>query len=178
MGYRTLSVAEWGDRILLLIQKAVISTGTLSEVERGSGETPAFVLTPTPGPYTLQAAIAACHARAATPEATDWPRIATLYATLAQTTPSPIIELNRAVAVSMAHGPQAGLDIVDTLTNEPTLKNYHLLPSVRGDLLVKLNRPNEARTEFERAATLTRNARERDLLLKRANDCAESIHSK
>jgi RNA polymerase sigma factor (sigma-70 family) len=127
---------------------------------------------PTPGPYTLQAAIAACHARAATPEATDWPRIAALYATLAETTPSPIIELNRAVAVSMAHGPQAGLDIVDTLTNEPTLKNYHLLPSVRGDLLVKLNRPTEARTEFERAATLTRNARERDLLLKRAKDCA------
>jgi predicted RNA polymerase sigma factor len=126
----------------------------------------------TPGPYTLQAAIAACHARAATPEATDWPRIATLYVTLAQTTPSPIIELNRAVAVSMAQGPQAGLDIVDTLTNEPTLKTYHLLPSVRGDLLVKLNRPTEARTEFERAATLTRNARERDLLLKRAKDCS------
>ena len=125
-----------------------------------------------PGPYTLQAAIAACHARAATPDATDWPRIAALYATLAETTPSPIIELNRAVAVSMAQGPQAGLDIVDTLTNEPTLKNYHLLPSVRGDLLVKLNRPTEARTEFTRAATLTRNARERDLLLKRAKDCA------
>jgi RNA polymerase sigma factor (sigma-70 family) len=124
------------------------------------------------GPYTLQAAIAACHARAATPEATDWSRIAGLYNTLAQTTPSPIIELNRAVAVSMAEGPQAGLEIVDTLTNEPTLKTYHLLPSVRGDLLVKLNRHSEARTEFERAARLTRNTRERDLLLKRANDCA------
>jgi predicted RNA polymerase sigma factor len=129
--------------------------------------------TPNQGPYTLQAAIAACHARAATPEATDWPRIATLYTTLAQTTPSPIIELNRAVAVSMAQGPQAGLDIVDTLTNEPTLKNYHLLPSVRGDLLKKLNRHNEARTEFERAATLTRNTRERDLLIKRAKACAQ-----
>jgi RNA polymerase sigma factor (sigma-70 family) len=126
----------------------------------------------TPGPYTLQAAIAACHARATTPEATDWARIAALYATLAETTPSPIIELNRAVAVSMAEGPQAGLDIVDTLTNEPSLKNYHLLPSVRGDLLTKLNRHPEARTEFERAATLTRNTRERDLLLKRAEDCS------
>jgi predicted RNA polymerase sigma factor len=129
---------------------------------------------PTPGPYTLQAAIAACHARAATPEATDWPRIAALYATLAQTTPSPIIELNRAVAVSMAQGPQAGLDIVDTLTNEPSLKNYHLLPSVRGDLLTKLNRHKEAHTEFTRAASLTRNTRERDLLLNRAHACAKS----
>jgi RNA polymerase sigma factor (sigma-70 family) len=121
-----------------------------------------------PGPYTLQAAIAACHARAATPEATDWSRIAALYATLAKATPSPIIELNRAVAVAMAQGPQAGLDIVDTLTNEPSLKNYHLLPSVRGDLLTKLNRHNEARLEFTRAATLTRNTRERNLLLNRA----------
>jgi RNA polymerase sigma factor (sigma-70 family) len=128
-----------------------------------------------PGPYTLQAAIAACHARAATPEATDWPRMATLYETLTQRTPSPIIELNRAVAVSMAQGPQVGLDIVDTLTNEPSLKNYHLLPSVRGDLLTKLNRHTEARTEFERAASLTRNARERDLLLKRAKDCAQPL---
>jgi predicted RNA polymerase sigma factor len=124
------------------------------------------------GPYTLQAAIAACHARATTPEATDWPRIAALYGTLAQTTPSPIIELNRAVAISMAQGPQAGLDIVDTLANEPSLKNYHLLPSVRGDLLTKLNRYAEARIEFERAAALTRNGRERDLLLNRARACA------
>jgi RNA polymerase sigma factor (sigma-70 family) len=123
------------------------------------------------GPYTLQAAIAACHARAATHEATDWPRIAALYATLAQTTPSPIIELNRAVAVSMAEGPQAGLNLVDQLTNEPSLKNYHLLPSVRGDLLTKLNRHNEASAEFERAATLTRNTRERDLLRRRAQAC-------
>jgi RNA polymerase sigma factor (sigma-70 family) len=128
-----------------------------------------------PGPYTLQAAIAACHARAATPEATDWPRIAALYQTLTQLTPSPIIELNRAVAVSMAQGPQAGLNIVDALTNEPSLKNYHLLPSVRGDLLTKLNRHNEARLEFTRAATLTRNTRERDLLLKRTRDCAQSL---
>ena len=128
-----------------------------------------------PGPYTLQAAIAACHARAATPEATDWPRMAALYATLARLTPSSIIELNRAVAVSMASGPQAGLDIVDTLINEPSLKNYHLLPSVRGDLLTKLNRHNEARLEFTRAATLTRNARERDLLLQRAKDCDQPL---
>jgi RNA polymerase sigma factor (sigma-70 family) len=152
-------------------KKVVISTGA-----QRSGETLAFLSSPTsnpkPGPYTLQAAIAACHARAATPDATDWQRIADLYATLAQTTPSPIIELNRAVAVSLAQSPQAGLDIVDTLTNEPSLKNYHLLPSVRGDLLVKLNRHPEARIEFERAATLTRNTRERDLLLKRARDCA------
>jgi RNA polymerase sigma factor (sigma-70 family) len=124
-----------------------------------------------PGPYTLQAAIAACHARAATPEATDWPHIAALYATLTRTTPSPIIELNRAVAVSMAQGPQAGLDIVDTLANEPSLRNYHLLPSVRGDLLTKLNRRTEAQAEFTRAATLTRNTRERNLLLKRAQSC-------
>ncbi|HWW97200.1 MAG TPA: RNA polymerase sigma factor [Edaphobacter sp.] len=128
-----------------------------------------------PGPYTLQAAIAACHARAATPEATDWPRIAAFYETLTRLTPSPIIELNRAVAVAMAQGPQAGLDIVDQLTNESSLRAYHLLPSVRGDLLTKLNRHAEARTEFERAATLTRNARERDLLLKRAKDCADPL---
>jgi RNA polymerase sigma factor (sigma-70 family) len=128
-----------------------------------------------PGSYTLQAAIAACHARAVTPEATDWSRIATLYETLTRRTPSPIIELNRAVAISMAQGPQAGLDIVDTLTNEPSLKNYHLLPSVRGDLLTKLNRHNEARLEFTRAATLTRNTRERDLLLQRAKDCDQPL---
>jgi RNA polymerase sigma factor (sigma-70 family) len=152
--------------------KDVISTGAQRSGEiRFSTASP----TPNPGPYTLQAAIAACHARAVTPEATDWTRIAALYETLAQTTPSPIIELNRAVAVAMASGPQAGLDIVDQLTSEPSLKNYHLLPSVRGDLLTKLNRHNEARTEFERAAALTRNARERDLLLKRAQDCAQPL---
>jgi RNA polymerase sigma factor (sigma-70 family) len=120
------------------------------------------------GPYALQAAIAACHARAHAPEETDWRRIAEIYATLAQVTPSPVVELNRAVALSMAYGPAAGLELVDMLTSEPALKHYHLLPSVRGDLLAKLGRFDEARAEFERAATLTRNARERDLLLQRA----------
>jgi RNA polymerase sigma factor (sigma-70 family) len=120
------------------------------------------------GPYALQAAIAACHARARTPEETDWARIAALYDALAQLAPSPIVELNRAVAVSMAYGPAAGLEIVDALTSEPSLKNYHLLPSVRGDLLAKLDRFDEAGAEFERAAALTRNVRERELLLERA----------
>ena len=121
-----------------------------------------------PGPYLLQAAIAACHARARTPEETDWVRIAALYQALALRTPSPVVELNRAVAVGMAYGPAQALPIVDALTAEPALANYHLLPAVRGDLLVKLGRRAEARTEFERAATLTRNARERTLLLDRA----------
>ncbi len=121
------------------------------------------------GPYALQAAIAACHARARTPEETDWARIAELYQTLAQLTPNPVIELNRAVAIGMAFGPAAGLALVDTLTSEPSLKNYHLLPSVRGDLLAKLGREDEARSEFERAASLTHNARERNLLLARAS---------
>jgi RNA polymerase sigma factor (sigma-70 family) len=120
------------------------------------------------GPYLLQAAIAACHARAATPGDTDWARIAALYQALAVIAPSPVVELNRAVAVGMAYGPQAGLDLVDRLVDETTLKDYHLLPSVRGDLLKKLGRIEEARVEFERAAALTRNARERELLLKRA----------
>src|SRR5258706_14868162 len=124
------------------------------------------------GPYALQAAIAACHARARTAEATDWSRIAVLYYALAQRTPSPVVELNRAVAVAMAFGPQAGLDLVDALTSEPSLEGYHLLPSVRGDLLTKLGRFEEARTELERAASLTRNARERTLLLERAAACA------
>jgi RNA polymerase sigma factor (sigma-70 family) len=124
------------------------------------------------GPYALQAAIAACHARARTPEETDWTRIVALYDGLAQLTPSPVVELNRAVAVGMAFGPAAGLEIADTLTSEPSLKTYHLLPSVRGDLLFKLGRFGEARTEFERAASLTRNARERALLLERAAACA------
>jgi RNA polymerase sigma factor (sigma-70 family) len=123
------------------------------------------------GPYALQAAIAACHARARTPEETDWSRIAALYASLARINPSPIVELNRAVAVAMAFGPAAGLAIVDALTSEPSLKAYHLLPSVRGDFLFKLGRADEARAEFERAAALTRNARERDLLLARAAAC-------
>jgi RNA polymerase sigma factor (sigma-70 family) len=120
------------------------------------------------GPYTLQAAIAACHARARASWQTDWPRIAALYAALAQIAPSPVVELNRAVAVGMALGPEAGLAIVDPLLAEPSLKNYHLLPSVRGDLLAKLVRRAEARSEFERAAAMTKNARERNLLLERA----------
>jgi RNA polymerase sigma-70 factor (ECF subfamily) len=124
------------------------------------------------GPYALQAAIAAFHARARTAAATDWTRIAALYAALAQLAPSPVVELNRAVAVAMALGPAAGLEIVDALTGEPALASYHLLPSVRGDLLAKLGRLEEARAELERAASLTRNARERELLLGRAAACA------
>jgi RNA polymerase sigma-70 factor (ECF subfamily) len=120
------------------------------------------------GPYALQAAIAACHARAHTPEETDWARIVGLYGALAQVTPSPIVELNRAVALAMRFGPAAGLELVDELTQETALKGYHLLPAVRGDLLEKLGRADEARAEFERAASLTRNARERALLLERA----------
>ena len=120
------------------------------------------------GPYALQAAIAACHARARAAYQTDWPRIAALYDALSRTMPSPVVELNRAVAISMAFGPEAGLTIVDALVDEPSLKNYHLLPSVRGDLLAKLGRRDEARVEFERAASLTRNTRERELLRARA----------
>src|SRR6266436_5869901 len=125
------------------------------------------------GPYTLQAAIAACHARARTAEETDWTRIVALYDALAQLTPSPIVELNRAVALAMASGPAAGLELVDALTAEPSLQAYHLLPSVRGDLLAKIGRTDEARAEFERAAALTRNTRERELLLNRARTCVE-----
>jgi predicted RNA polymerase sigma factor len=125
-------------------------------------------LAQSPGGYTLQAAIAACHARARVADETDWRRIAALYAELAAVVPSPVVELNRAVAVGMAQGPAAGLEIVDTLISEPALRSYHLLPTVRGDLLAKLGRGDEARAEFERAATLTRNTRERDLLLERA----------
>jgi RNA polymerase sigma-70 factor (ECF subfamily) len=123
------------------------------------------------GPYALQAAIAACHARARVADETDWPRIAALYGVLAGVTPSPIVELNRAVAVAMANGPADGLAIVDALVGEPSLQNYHLLPSVRGDFLAKLGRNAEARDEFERAASLTRNERERALLLSRAAAC-------
>ena len=123
------------------------------------------------GPYGLQASIAACHARAHAAEETDWARIVALYDALAQLAPSPIVELNRSVAVSMAYGPAAGLPLVDALASEPSLKAYHLLPSVRGDLLAKLGRAEEARAEFERAASLTRNARERELLLARAATC-------
>ena len=156
-----------GEPILLLDQdrsgwdQLLIRRG-LAALER------AAKLTASPGPYALQAAIAACHARANVPEATDWPRIVDLYTELARLTPSPIVELNRAVAVAMASGPGAGLELIDALASEPSLKSYHLLPSVRGDFLFKLNRFNEARAEFERAAALARNARERDLLLARA----------
>src|SRR5437899_6808830 len=124
------------------------------------------------GPYALQAAIAACHARARTPQETAWPRIAMLYDSLAQLTPSPVVELNRAVAVAMAFGPAEGLKLVDALTSSGSLENYHLLPSVRGDFLFKLGRFDEARAEFERAASLTPNARERELLFERAAGCS------
>jgi RNA polymerase sigma factor (sigma-70 family) len=159
-----------GEPILLLEQnralwdRLLISRG-LAALER------AEQLGGTRGPYTVQAAIAACHARALTPEDTDWVRIAALYKALSHLTPSPVVELNRAVAISMAFGPEPALDLVDELAAEPTLRQYHLLPSVRGDLLVKLNRRAEARAEFERAATLTRNTRERELLLNRAAEC-------
>ena len=127
------------------------------------------------GPYALQAAIAACHARARTAEETDWAGMAALYDALAQLAPSPVVELNRAVAVAMAFGPAAGLEIVDGLLAEPSLKAYHLLPSVRGDLLFKLGRFGEAQAEFARGAALTRNARERELLLRRARECGEKL---
>lgn len=124
------------------------------------------------GPYSVQAAIAACHARAIRYEDTDWTAIAVLYGRLMTLTPSPVVELNRAVAVSMSESPAAGLKLVDALADGPALKGYHLLPSVRGDLLERLGRGEEARTEFERAASLTRNARERGLLLERASRAA------
>jgi RNA polymerase sigma factor (sigma-70 family) len=127
------------------------------------------------GPYALQAAIAACHARAHAAEETDWARIASLYQALADVAPSPVVELNRAVAIGMAFGPAAGLELVDALISEPSLKAYHLLPSVRGDLLAKLGRHDEARVEFKRAASLTRNARERELLLERAGEVTRSV---
>ena len=166
-------VGPGGEAILLLEQdrarwdRLLISRG-LAALER------AQKIDKLGGAYALQAAIAACHARAATAAETDWARIATLYGTLVEQVPSPVVELNRAVAVAMASGPAAGLEIVDALGSEPSLKNYHLLPSVRGDLLAKLGRNEEARPEFERAAALTRNTRERELLLKRAGDCANA----
>ena len=169
-------VDESGEPILLLEQdrgqwdQLLIRRG-LAALER------AEQLDGARGPYALQAAIAACHARARTAEETDWAHIAALYETLGQLAPSPIVELNRAVAVAMANGPEAGLELVDSLASEPSLKNYHLLPSVRGDLLKKLGRVDEARREFERAATLTRNAREQELLLKRARACGEGAAS-
>lgn len=127
------------------------------------------------GPYALQAAIAACHAVAPSPDATDWPRIAALYDALAQLMPSPVVELNRAVALSRAFGPEAGLAVVDALTDDGALERYHLLPAVRGDLLEAIGRLDEARHEFERAASLTQNERERALLLERAAACAEKV---
>jgi len=164
-------VGPFGEPVLLLEQdrsrwdRLLIRRGLLAleRAERLGG---------TLGPYALQAAIAACHARAATAAETDWPRIAALYDALAQIAPSPVVELNRAVAVGMAFGAAAGLDLVDALVHEPSLRGYHLLPAVRGDLLRKLGRSDEAGAEFERAASLTQNARERELLQRRAAECA------
>ena len=121
--------------------------------------------------YTLQAAIAACHARADSPEKTNWERISALYDALLEITPSPVVELNRAVAISMTYGPKAGLEIVDSLLLDPALKNYHLLPSVKGNFLLKLGRKREAFEEFQRAALLTQNVQEQKFLLKQAKDC-------
>ena len=166
-----------GDPILLLDQdrtrwdRLLIGRG-LAALDK------AETLTSEPGPYQLQAAIAACHARAVRPEDTDWARIAELYATLAVRDPSPVVELNRAVALAMANGPAAGLAHVDTLLEAPSLKGYHLLPSVRGDFLAKLGRLDEARAEFERAADMTRNARERALLRERAAATQRSATTK
>jgi RNA polymerase sigma factor (sigma-70 family) len=166
-------VNESGEPILLLEQNRARWDYLL--IRRGlAALNRAEQLGGTLGPYALQAAIAACHARARTPDETDWPHIVSFYEALGRLTPSPIVELNRAVAVAMAHGPAAGLELVDALIAEPTLQNYHLLPSVRGDFLKKLSRFAEAQAEFERAASLTRNARERELLLDRARACADS----
>jgi predicted RNA polymerase sigma factor len=164
-------VARSGEPILLLDQdrgrwdRVLITRGlaALTRAEQLGGAL---------GPYALQAAIAACHARAPTAADTDWARIAALYDALAELAPSPVVELNRAVALAMAFGPAAGLELVDQLLEEPALRAYHLLPSVRGDLLARLGRFEEARAELERAASLTRNTRERDLLLRRAAACA------
>jgi predicted RNA polymerase sigma factor len=166
-----------GEPILLLDQNRALWDHLLIRrglAALGRAEAVAEAQTIALGPYALQAAIAACHARATTAEATDWPRIVALYEELGEVSPSPIVELNRAVAVSMASGPAAGLSIVDSLVGEPALKGYHLLPSVRGDFLKKLGRLDEARAEFKRAASLTRNARERTLLLARAAECSDS----
>ena len=165
-------VGPSGEPVLLLDQnrarwdQLLIRRG-LAALERAEALGGAF------GPYALQAAIAACHARALTAEETNWSSIAALYDALAEFTPSPVVELNRAVAVAMAFGPAAGLPLVDALTSEPSLKGYHLLPSVRGDLLAKLGRNDEACAEFKRAAEITRNERERKLLLERAAACAQ-----
>ena len=167
-------VAPNGDPILLMDQDRarwdhmLIRRG-LAALDRAEREAAAHSIGL--GPYALQAEIAACHARAHTAEETDWARIALIYDALGHIAPSPVVELNRAVAVSMAEGPAAGLALIDALRDEPALKNYHLLPGVRGDLLFKLDRKAEAKVEFQRAATLTRNERERQLLMKRAEEC-------
>ena len=163
-------VAPSGEPILLLDQNrahwdSLLIRRGLAALDRAAS------LRQTPGPYALQASIAACHARARTAQETDWTKIADLYTQLSRIMPNPVVELNRAVAVAMASGPQAGLDLADQLVSEESLKTYHLLPTVRGDLLFKLGRLEEARPEFERAASLTRNARERELLLRRAREC-------
>lgn len=165
-------VGPSGQPILLLDQNRALWDQLL--IRRGLAALQrAEKISDSPGPYALQAAIAACHARARAAEETDWERIAGLYAELAQVAPSPVVELNRAVAIAMAFGPAAGLELVDALTSEPSLENYHLLPSVRGDFLFKLGHSGEARLEFERAASLTRNSRERELLLDRARACGD-----
>jgi RNA polymerase sigma factor (sigma-70 family) len=167
-------VAPSGEPILLLDQdrsrwdRVLIRRG-LAALER------AEQLRAPLGPYALQAAIAACHARAAAADDTDWTRITALYDALAQVTPSPVVEVNRAVAYAMAFGPAAGLEIVDAVASEGALQAYHLLPTVRGDFLYKLGRRDEARREFERAASLTRNTRERALLLRRAAECGSAV---
>lgn len=169
-------VGPTGEPILLLDQdrsrwdQILIGRG-LAALDR------AEALTTTPGPYLLQAQIAACHARARTGGETDWQRIAAIYAALAQRQPSPIVELNRAVALAMAFGPAAGLELIDTIASEPSLAKYHRLPSVRGELLFRLDRLDEARAEFQRAASLARNSRERDLLLNRARVCESQVAS-
>jgi RNA polymerase sigma factor (sigma-70 family) len=166
--------AHWD---LLLIRRGLAAIDRATNIHNTNRSptdlSPAPKNTPPRGPYLLQAEIAACHARAHTPEATDWPRIVSLYTELAHLTPSPVIELNRAVAVSMANGPQAALDLVEALAIDPSLDRYHLLPSVRADLLYKLGRHREARTQFELAASLTQNTRERVLLLNRAASCRD-----
>ncbi|WP_375760923.1 RNA polymerase sigma factor [Corallococcus exercitus] len=163
-------VGPSGEPVLLLEQNRALWDQLL--IRRGLAALERAEKAGTAGPYVLQASIAACHARARTPEETDWPRIAALYTVLARLTPSPVVELNRAVALSMAFGPAVGLELVDQLVAEPSLKHYHLLPAVRGDLLQKLGRLKEARAEFERAASLTRNAKEQALLRSRAAACA------
>jgi predicted RNA polymerase sigma factor len=158
--------ARWDQ---LLIRRGLAALARAEESAKAQGQSL--------GPYALQAALAACHARARAPEETDWARIVGLYGALAEITPSPIVELNRAVALAMLFGPAPGLEVVDALASEPALEAYHLLPSVRGDLLHKLGRFEEARAEFERAASLTRNERERKLLLDRAAACRDRAPS-